>query len=151
CVKCGTPFCRRCHLGVVVGDLCTQCHHLFVVRDGVSGPARNRKLLEVQAEDERRLRAFRVLSWISPGAGPLYAQSTLLGGVFIVVWYGAAALGLLAGRVLPVTEAPASLAKPWGLGVAALVLVATWAMANRAKPEFEAAVPSRRGAPPRRG
>jgi Tfp pilus assembly protein PilF len=151
CLKCGTPFCRRCHLGVVVGDLCTQCHHLFLVRDGVSGPARNKKLLEVQAEDERRLRTFRILSWISPGAGQLYSQSTLLGVLFVLVWYGAVTLGLLAGRMLPVTEAPASLAKPWGLGVAALILVATWAMANRGKPEFEAVVPSRRGAPPRRG
>ena len=151
CVKCGTPFCRRCHLGVVVGDLCTQCHHLFMVRDGVSGPARNRKLLEVQAEDERRLRTFRILSAISPGTGQLYSQSTVLGVLFLLVWYGTAALGLLAGRVLPVTEAPAPLAKPWGLGVAVLVLVATWVMANRGKPEFEAVVPSRRGAPPRRG
>src|SRR5207247_1130911 len=36
CLKCGTPFCRRCHLGSP-GQLCSQCHHLFIVRDGVSG------------------------------------------------------------------------------------------------------------------
>ena len=54
CLKCGTPFCRRCHLGAAVAGLCSQCYHLFVVRDGVSGPARNRKLLEVQAEEGRR-------------------------------------------------------------------------------------------------
>ncbi len=54
CARCGVPFCRRCHLGAVVADLCTQCYHLFVVRDGVSGPARNRKLLDVQDNETRR-------------------------------------------------------------------------------------------------
>ena len=70
CVKCGTPFCRRCHLGAAWEGLCTQCHHLFVVRDGVSGPARNQKLLEVQREDEKRERIFRALSLVFPGRGP---------------------------------------------------------------------------------
>ena len=74
CLKCGTPFCRLCHLGVVTGGLCTQCHHLFVVRDGVSGPARNQKLLEVQKEDSRRERVFRILSLLIPGAGHFYAN-----------------------------------------------------------------------------
>ena len=76
CVKCGTPFCKRCQLGTAAGGLCTQCHHLFVVRDGVSGPARNQKLLEVQEEEGRRDRVFRILSLVAPGAGQVYAQST---------------------------------------------------------------------------
>jgi hypothetical protein len=41
-----------CHLGQVSGGLCSQCYHLFVVRDGVSGPARNRKMAEVQRADD---------------------------------------------------------------------------------------------------
>ena len=72
CLKCGTPFCRRCHLGAAVAGLCSQCYHLFVVRDGVSGPARNRKLLEVQAEEGRQDRTFRILSLLLPGAGQVY-------------------------------------------------------------------------------
>ncbi|HVQ23647.1 MAG TPA: tetratricopeptide repeat protein, partial [Planctomycetota bacterium] len=36
CRRCGTAFCRKCHLGQVMGGLCSQCYHLFVVRDGVS-------------------------------------------------------------------------------------------------------------------
>ena len=48
CRRCGTAFCRLCHLGQVSGGLCSQCYHLFVVRDGVSAPVRNRKLAEVQ-------------------------------------------------------------------------------------------------------
>ncbi len=144
CQKCGTPFCRHCHLGVVAAGLCTQCYHLFVVRDGVSGPARNQKLLEVQKEDERRERIFRALSLLSPGAGHLYAQKPILGTLLTMVWYGLLALVLLAGRVLPVTDAPSSLVGSWGLWIAAALLLATYVIANRARPDFEVAMPAPR-------
>ena len=149
CTKCGTPFCRRCHLGQVAGGLCTQCHHLFVVRDGVSGPARNRKLLEVQKEEARRDRVFRMLSLIVPGAGHLYGHHTSIGIVLILVWSATLAAALLTGRLLPLTEASGELSKPWGLGVAGLVLLVTYVMANRSKPEFdEVMLPIRRAAAP---
>lgn len=143
CRKCGTAFCRRCHLGVVVGGLCSQCHHLFLVRDGVSGPARNRKLLEVQAEEERRGRVFRVLSLLSPGAGHIYAEKTLLGFLFVGVWYAVLAVLLLAGR-LPLTEAPRAAAWPWGLAVSVALLLATYVLANRLRPDFEGEGPGLR-------
>ncbi|HUG52421.1 MAG TPA: tetratricopeptide repeat protein [Vicinamibacteria bacterium] len=148
CVKCGTPFCRRCHLGQVAGGLCTQCHHLFVVRDGVSGPARNRKLLEVQKEEAARDRVFRVLSLLVPGAGQLYARNPALGIVLVFVWSAVLAAALLAGRLLPVTEAAGELSKPWGLAVGALVLLAVYVVANRVKPDFDVAIPMRRTAAP---
>jgi tetratricopeptide (TPR) repeat protein len=149
CTKCGTPFCRRCHLGQVAGGLCTQCHHLFVVRDGVSGPARNRKLLEVQKEEGRRDRVFRMLSLVVPGAGHLYGHRTAIGIVLILVWSATLAAALLTGRLLPLTEASGELSKPWGLGVAGLLLLVTYVMANRSKPEFdEVMLPIRRAAAP---
>ncbi len=139
CLKCGTPFCRRCHLGAVVAGLCTQCHHLFVVRDGVSGPARNQKLLEVQGEEERRERAFRALSLFSPGAGQIYGQKPLLGLLFSALWYGSLVAAVLAGRVLPITEVPAVLRGSGALVLAVLVMVATYVAANLARPEAEVA------------
>ncbi len=144
CQKCGTPFCKHCHLGVVAAGLCTQCYHLFVVRDGVSGPARNQKLLEVQKEDERRERIFRALSLLSPGAGHLYAQKPILGTLLAMLWYALLAVLLLAGRVLPVTEAPSSLVGSWGLWIVAGLLLATYVVANRARPDFEFAMPAPR-------
>jgi tetratricopeptide (TPR) repeat protein len=149
CTKCGTPFCRRCHLGQVAGGLCTQCHHLFVVRDGVSGPARNRKLLEVQKEEARRDRVFRMLSLLVPGAGHLYGHRTAMGIVLVLVWSATLAAALLTGRLLPLTEASGELSKPWGLGVAGLVLLITYVLANRSKPEFDQVMlPIRRAAAP---
>jgi tetratricopeptide (TPR) repeat protein len=150
CVKCGTPFCKHCHLGKTAVGLCTQCHHLFIVRDGVSGPARNRKLLEVQKEEERRDWIFRLLSLISPGAGHLYAQKTALGLALVFGWSLLLVLALLAGRVLPYTEAPSAIEKPWGLGLMALVLVAVYVVANRARPEVDIMLPARRSPPPAR-
>jgi tetratricopeptide (TPR) repeat protein len=147
CLKCGTPFCRRCHLGQVAGGLCTQCHHLFVVRDGVSGPARNRKLLEVQKEEARRDRVFRVLSLLVPGAGHLYAQRAASGILLVFVWAATLVAGLLTGRLLPLTEASGDLSKPWGLGVAAVVLLTVYILANRTSPEFDdVMLPIRRAA-----
>jgi hypothetical protein len=147
CLKCGTPFCRRCHLGQVAGGLCSQCHHLFLVRDGVSGPARNRKLLEVQAEEARRDRVFRVLSLLVPGAGHLYANRAPVGILLVMIWSAVIAAAVLAGRLLPLTEASGELSRPWGLGVGALVLLVVYFLANRSKPEFEdVMLPIRRAA-----
>ena len=148
CVKCGTPFCRRCHLGAAWEGLCTQCHHLFVVRDGVSGPARNQKLIEVQREDEKRERIFRALSLVFPGSGHVYAHRTLSGLMFILVWSLVLSLALLGGRLLPYTEAASRVTTPWGLILGALVLLAVYIAANRARPDFEILMPA--GRPPRR-
>ena len=148
CLKCGTPFCRACHLGKVVGGLCTQCYHLFVVRDGVSGPARNRKLLEVQQEEGRRERVFRALSLVSPGAGHVYARRTWVGAGLALAWYGLLLLAALAGRVIPLTQAPESLVGRTHLVLTAVVLACVYVIANRLRPDFEAAHLARA---PRRG
>jgi len=151
CPKCGTPFCKRCHLGAATSGLCTQCYHLFVVRDGVSGPARNQKLLEVQKEDQRRERVFRALSLLSPGAGHVYAQNVLVGALLLLAWYGVLALLLLAGRVVTITGAPEMVLPRWPLVVAGLALLVIYVAANRARPDFDVTVPVRRSAPTRRG
>jgi Flp pilus assembly protein TadD len=140
CSRCGDAFCRHCHLGKVVGELCSQCHHLFVVRDGVSGPARNRKMLDVQAEELRRSRVFRVLSVLSPGTGHLYARQTLLGLVLVIAWYSVIA-GLVTTRLLPLAEVSSRLTPPWWTALLGVTLVAIWALANRLRPDFDVALP----------
>lgn len=150
CIKCGTPFCRRCHIGPASSGLCTQCHHLFVVRDGVSGPARNQKLLEVQSEDKRRELVFRVLSLVAPGAGHAYARRVLSGLGFLFVWAALLSLALVAGLLLPFTDAPSMIAPSWGWVLGAAVLLAVYVAANRARPDFEVFIPAGRQ-PRRRG
>jgi tetratricopeptide (TPR) repeat protein len=149
CLKCGMVFDARDHRGGAAAGLCPQCYHLFIVRDGVSAPARNRKLLEVQGWEERRDRIFRALQIVSPGAGHLYAHRTLAGVAFVLFWYLVLSVSVLAGRLLPFTEAPSALAGRSGLIVGGLLLLAVFVAANRARPEFEAMAPVRRGAPRR--
>jgi hypothetical protein len=149
CARCGTAFCRFCHLGQVSGELCSQCYHIFVIRDGVSAPARNRKLQEVQEEDARRERMFRVLSLVSPGAGQLYGGRTVTGFLLQLLWYGVLA-GAVAHRLVPFTEVAGTLVPPWPLIATVLVLVALYVLANRIRPDFEVRLPVRRPGP-RRG
>lgn len=148
CAKCGTAFCRFCHLGQSSGGLCSQCYHLFVVRDGVSGPARNRKMAEVQRSEARRDRVFRALSVLAPGAGHLFAGHTLVGSSLLAAWYAVVAL-LAANRLVPLTDVASRLTPPWPLVAAGVLLGAVWLSANRLEPEFEVAMPTRRPGPRR--
>ncbi|MGE0454210.1 MAG: tetratricopeptide repeat protein [Vicinamibacteria bacterium] len=150
CPKCGVAFCRRCHLGQAEGGLCTQCFHLFVVRDGVSATARNQKLLEVQKEEDRRLRAFRLLSLFAPGAGHVYARAALPGLVLLFLWFSLLALLVLAGRPVTLTDAPSTLVGPWVLLPPALLLFLVWVVAYRWRPSFDVELPTVRRAPTRR-
>jgi tetratricopeptide (TPR) repeat protein len=148
CGRCGTAFCRLCHLGPVSGGLCSQCYHLFVVRDGVSGPVRNRKMLEVQRAEGRRGRICRVLSVLSPGTGQIYGGWTFRGAGLVVAWHFVLAL-LAAGRVVPFTEVPRRLSPPWGPASAVLALLLVWAVANRFLPEKDVGLPGRPSGPRR--
>ncbi|MGH9463138.1 MAG: tetratricopeptide repeat protein, partial [Vicinamibacteria bacterium] len=47
CARCRSPFCGRCQIGTGRRGLCTQCYHLFIVKDGVSAGARNEKIAQV--------------------------------------------------------------------------------------------------------
>ena len=123
CGKCGAAFCRLCQLGHAGGNLCSPCYHLFVVRDGVSGPARNRKMAEVQRAESRRNLLFRVLSVLAPGAGQLYAGRTALGVLLLGAWYAVVSLVDRRSRLVPLTDVSAELAPPWPMMVAGLLLL----------------------------
>jgi tetratricopeptide (TPR) repeat protein len=148
CRRCGTAFCRYCHLGQVSGGLCSQCYHLFVVRDGVSGPARNRKLAEVQRAEGRRDRVFRILSVLSPGAGQVYGGWTLSGAALLLAWYGVLSL-VAASRVVPFTQVSRRLSPPWLPIGAVVVLVMVWLAANRFRPVADVELPARPAGPRR--
>lgn len=147
CQKCGAAYCTRCQLGAATAGICTQCYHLFVVRDGVSAPARTQKLQEVQKEEAARGRTFRLLSLLLPGAGHVFAHRTVAGTVVAALWCSVIAVAVVGGRLLPLTDASPALGRPWGLGLAALVLLVLYVVVNRARPAFESALP----APARRG
>lgn len=148
CQKCGTPFRRRV-TAQDTGELCTQCFHLFVVKDGVSPSAKNKKLMEVQAEESRRLWVFRLLSVLLPGAGQVYGRQALPGLLLLLVWFCVLSLGALAGRPFSVTGASSALVGSWILAPAGLLLLVVYIVANRFRPSFEAVLPVVRRGPRR--
>jgi tetratricopeptide (TPR) repeat protein len=149
CLRCGTAFCRHCQLGATESGLCSQCYHLFVVRDGVSAPARNRKLGEVGRHEARRAQVFRILSLLAPGAGHVYLRWTLTGVVILTLVFALLAAILLPDWTLPHTQAPSGLLPLWPRLAAVLLLLVVWVLANRLRPTPGAPLPVRRPAPRR--
>jgi len=149
CLKCGNAFRRRV-TAQDTGELCTQCFHLFVVRDGVSPSAKNKKLMEVQAEDDRRSRTFRLLSLLLPGAGHVFGRQPIPGLLLLLTWFGVLSLVALAGRPFSVTGSSSALLGSWIFAPAALLLLVIYFVANRFRPSFDVMLPVRR-APARRG
>ncbi len=96
CGTCGGPFCGRCQIGTGRRGLCTQCYHLFIVKDGVSTSARNRKLAQVSSYAANHRLVFRILSVVAPGAGHIAEDTPLLGFPLLLFWtFGAVLLVLL--------------------------------------------------------
>jgi tetratricopeptide (TPR) repeat protein len=95
CRKCGSAFCGRCQIGTGRKGLCTQCYHLFFMKDGVSAAARNDKLTQVQRASRTRSLLFRALSILAPGAGHISEGMPLVGIVLLFTWIlGALAIAL---------------------------------------------------------
>lgn len=95
CRKCGSAFCGRCQIGTGRKGLCTQCYHLFFMKDGVSAAARNDKLAQVQRATRTRSLLLRVLSVLAPGAGHISQGMPVVGILLLFVWIlGALAIAL---------------------------------------------------------
>jgi Flp pilus assembly protein TadD len=145
CLRCGTTFCNRCQLGGLSGSLCTQCHHIFVIRDGISAPARVQKLGQVHVEEERRQRLFRRLSLIVPGTGHLVARATLSGIALLAAWAVVVAALVVDGRGAALTRLGSGPGLGWLWGGLVLALVVIYAVASLLQPGFEAGLmPARR-------
>ncbi len=101
CGKCGGPFCGRCQIGTGRRGLCTQCYHLFIVKDGVSTSARNQKLGQVNRYVGNHRLVFRILSVVTPGAGHVAEDTPLLGFPLLMFWTLGAVLLVLGGGLYP--------------------------------------------------
>lgn len=98
CRKCGMAFCGRCQIGTGRRGLCTQCYHLFVVKDGVSVAARDDKLVQVDQAARKQATIFRLLSIVAPGTGHIAEGATVLGFVLLLMWVTGALVFLTGGR-----------------------------------------------------
>lgn len=86
CIRCGRPFCQHCRSGRDGHEYCSQCHHLFVLGDGLAPETKQRKVWEVERH-ERWTRVARALaSVVLPGSRQLLRGRALLGVIILLTW-----------------------------------------------------------------
>jgi hypothetical protein len=95
CWKCGSAFCGRCQIGTGRRGFCTQCYHLFFIKDGVSAQARNEKMYQVRTAEQKRGVVFRVLSVMVPGGGHIVEGMPLWGALLLLFWLSGVAYFLM--------------------------------------------------------
>lgn len=135
CQRCGRTFCRRCQMPTRYPGTCSQCVHLFVLRDGLPPLVRDRKMAEVVRHRRGVFWMTRVTGLVLPGAGHVLGGRPLLGAALLGLWEAAWIGWFLRGRLLvppSLAHAPALAAGTAGL---ALVALCAWLVANLTRPE----------------
>ncbi len=135
CPKCGATFCWLCQTRSTSQDVCSQCHHLFVVKRGIPPAARVAKNQEISRHLTRRTWLHRLASLAAPGSGHLSVGHLVVGFPMLLLWSMAMG-GLLTVQYLaPLLVAGDPLGSTLRMGfgaVAALTYVAAQAMKPKA-------------------
>ena len=129
CWKCDSAFCGRCQIGTGRKGLCTQCYHLFFMRDGVSAQARNEKMGQVQSASTTRTVVFRLLSIVAPGSGHIAEGMPVIGSLLLFVWTLAACTIWIGGSLYPLPDGLLGLSASTSYATMAL-MVAMLVLAN---------------------
>jgi hypothetical protein len=83
CDKCGRAYCPRCR-GSRSGYLCTQCHSIFVRKEGVEARVRVRKMADIKRGQQLRAARRVIFSALLPGGGHLSAGHYGWGAFFLL-------------------------------------------------------------------
>jgi Flp pilus assembly protein TadD len=130
CRRCGRPFCRRCQVAGKHPDHCSQCMHLFILKDGVAPTVKKAKLGEVERHARGVWIGERLLSLVLPGGGHVLGGRVVLGGALLVVW-SIVWLGVgLSGRLLVAPEWLATAAGPGAVAALFCAGLVVWAIGN---------------------
>jgi tetratricopeptide (TPR) repeat protein len=105
CRRCGRPYCRRCQVTIKYPDVCSQCMHLFILKDGLAPGVKGKKMEEVARYRRRLLVGSRGLSLILPGGGHILEGRTLLGLALLSAWLSAWIAFYLRGKAIVLPEA----------------------------------------------
>jgi len=127
CMRCGDPFHTT---DSPEPSTCSRCHHLFVLKDGLHGENRRRKVEDVGAFQAVQRRIHKVLLVILPGADLCFLGRTRSGVIELAAL--ALALGVVVatgrtvrypGELLP---DPASTWLPVGLVLLGILYLRSW-------------------------
>lgn len=127
CVRCGDPFHTT---DSPDGATCSRCHHLFVLKDGLHGESRRRKIEEVGAFQSVQRFIHRTLLVLLPGADLCFMGHTGAGLLELSAW--ALALGTIVatGRTVrypgEILADPASTWLPIGVLLLVILYLRSW-------------------------
>lgn len=110
CSRCGRAFCRRCQATTKYPDSCSQCMHLFILRDGVAPGVKTQKIEDIARYRRRIYFGARLFNLVLPGSGHVLGGRVLLGTALLMAWSSLAFAIASRGTLLVSPEwiAPAS-------------------------------------------
>jgi len=83
CSKCGIILCNKCEKHILWGRMCLQCYRSLVKLNELDAKKRITRVLAVYEYQKRRRVIIKVLSFIMPGSGQIYAGNVLYGLLFL--------------------------------------------------------------------
>jgi tetratricopeptide (TPR) repeat protein len=99
CRKCGRVICSRC--GGREATVCSQCHHIFVLKEGVDPRVRVRKMADIKRSQQlERVRGL-IAAALLPGGGHFSAGRYAAGMLFLLPASVLLAAVFFGGEALP--------------------------------------------------
>lgn len=83
CGKCGEVCCSKCLKTITWGQLCPQCYRSLIRLNETDAKERITRLLSISGRQTKKLKMTRLLSYLLPGAGHVYAGKILTGFLFL--------------------------------------------------------------------
>jgi tetratricopeptide (TPR) repeat protein len=127
CARCGEPFHTTDSPDTAI---CAKCHHLFILKDGLHGESRKRKVDEATAYQKSQRRLHRLLMVVLPGADRTFLGDTQAGFAEYGFFCGVLGIVLATGRPVhypgEIAADPASIWLPLGLVLLAVLFIRSW-------------------------
>lgn len=83
CKRCGKVLCTKCEKHVLWGRMCQQCYKSLIKIGELDAKERITILLAVYEHQKRRRSMIKIISFIMPGLGLIYAGNVLYGLFFL--------------------------------------------------------------------
>ncbi len=86
CKRCGAVFCSRCSRTVAWGEMCSRCFSSLIKIDEMDSRERVARLLSIYQSQSRRRNTAKLISYMIPGGGQIFAGKILAGFLFLWVF-----------------------------------------------------------------
>lgn len=83
CKRCGSVFCNKCEKRVLWGDMCLQCYRSLIKLDELDPRDRISRILKIYEYRNKKRNLIKILNFLLPGTGHIYAGSILQGFIFL--------------------------------------------------------------------